>query len=99
MGRIMIGIYQLQLLVQPRKAGGTLLCGGGTIPRGPAADNVANEEMLLPVESTGCEDLVQQDTRRAYERSPYTVFISSRCFTDDEDGSMMISLTENEVVP
>jgi hypothetical protein len=55
--------------------------------------------MLFSVEPTGCEDLVQQDPRRPYERSPHAVFISSRSFADDEDGSMIIPLTKDEVVP
>jgi hypothetical protein len=37
--------------------------------------------------------------RPAYERSPHAVFISSRSFADDEDGSMMIPLTEDEMIP
>ena len=90
--------YELDLMLQPRAAGGDLLLRGVTILRRTAFDGIGDINIRFPVEIHRGEVFIEQLPPAADERLTLKVFILAGSFADEEDPRFLRTDAENDVV-
>ena len=93
------GLHQLDLALQERHAGGSLIVAGRAVLRGPALDDVQDEHVAVCVQADGGHDLVEKFSCPSDEGFPLQVFVFSGSFSDHHDFGLEVSPVHHDLGP